>query len=163
MPFEFWPAMWAGIVGGIVMVLMSMTMKAAGAPMDMNIIRMWGTMLKLRGGAMQAAGWMMHLIASAVIALIYAWGFDVLGVEDNLWLWGLIGGVIHWFLGGLFLMMVPPMHPEIPEQRPAPGAFAKNFGMVDVMGFLMGHLVYGLLVGILYAYWHSAGGTNAAF
>lgn len=56
MPFEFWPAVWAGVVGGIIMVLMSTMMKAAGAPLDMNIIRMWGTMLKLHGTAMQVAG-----------------------------------------------------------------------------------------------------------
>lgn len=63
--------------------------------MDMDIVRMWGTMLKLDGGEMRVAGWVIHLVASAAIALIYAWGFDVLGVSDNLWLWGLLGGVIH--------------------------------------------------------------------
>lgn len=163
MPFEFWPAIWAGIVGGTVMVLMSMMMKAAGTPLDMNIVRMWGTMLKLHGGAMHVAGWVIHLVASAAIALIYAWGFDLLGVDDNLWLWGLIGGVIHWILAGLFMIMVPPLHLELPEQRPAPGAFAADFGATDVIGFMMSHLVYGLLAGVLYAYWHSAGGWSIAF
>ncbi len=158
MPVEIWPAVIAGIVAGIIMVLMSKVMKAAGAPLDMDVVRMWGTMLKLHGGAMRVVGWVIHLVASAAIALLYAWGFDLLGVDDNLWLWGLFGGVIHWVLGGLFLILVPPMHPEIPEQRPAPGAFASHFGAVDVAGFLMSHLVYGLLVGILYGYLYSTGG-----
>ena len=163
MPFEFRPAIWAGIAGGIVMVVMSKMMKAAGAPLDMNIIRMWGTMLKLHGTAMQVAGWVIHLIASAMIALVYAWGFDAVGADDNLWLWGAFGGLIHWVLAGLFMTMVPPMHPELPEKRRVPGAFATSYGPVDVAGFLMSHLVFGLIVGILYAYWHSVGGWSIAF
>ena len=145
------------------MVLMSLMVKATGAPLEMSIIRMWGTMFKLHGTAMHLVGWIIHLVASAAIALLYAWGFDLLGVDDNLWLWGLIGGVIHWIVGGLFLAMVPPLHPELPERRPAPGAFASNYGALDMAGFLMTHLVYGLIVGILYAYWHSAGGSSVAF
>ncbi len=163
MPIEFWPAMIAGIIAGAVMVLMSMMMKAIGVPLDMSITRMWGTMLKRHGAVMQVAGWLIHLVASTVIALVYAWGFDLLGIDDNLWIWGLIGGMVHWVLAGLFMTMVPPMHPEIPERRPAPGSFAVNFGAVDVMGFVMSHLVYGLRVGILYGYWHSADGWSVAF
>lgn len=64
-------------------------------------------------------------------------------------------------LAGLFLTIVPPMHPEIPEERPARGAFAARFGSVDVAGFLMSLLVYGLLVGIIYGY--LIGGWNLAF
>ena len=56
MPSEFWPAIWAGIVGGTVMVLMSLMVKATGAPLEMSIIRMWGTMFKLHGTAMHVVG-----------------------------------------------------------------------------------------------------------
>jgi membrane-bound metal-dependent hydrolase YbcI (DUF457 family) len=106
---------------------------------------------------------MIHLIASGLIALIYALIFDLLGIGDNLWFWGLVGGAVHWIIGGMFLAMVPAMHPEIPEERPAPGPFAKNFGVPDVPAFLMGHLLYGLVVGILYAIFHSGSGTGVAF
>ncbi len=157
MSFEFWPAVWAGIVGGIVMVLMSMMMKAAGMDLQMSIVRMWGTMLKQHGAAMQVTGWLIHLVASAVIALVYAWTFDFLGLGGNFWFWGLLGGIAHWFLAGLFMAMVPPMHPEIPEKRPAPGLFVNNYGTTDMLGFLMAHLVYGFLVGILYPVFAGAG------
>jgi hypothetical protein len=74
-----------------------------------------------------------------------------------------VGGAIHWVIAGMFLAMVPSMHPEIPEERPAPGAFAKNFGAPDVPAFLMGHLLYGFVVGVVYAYLHAGGGGSAAF
>lgn len=46
--------------------------------------------------------------------------------------------------------MVPAMHPEIPDRQPAPGMFVKNDGALDATGFLMSHLVYGLVVGVVY-------------
>ncbi len=64
---------------------------------------------------------------------------------------------------GMFMGMLPAMHPEIPENQPAPGLFVKNFGMPDAPGFLMGHLLYGLTFGILYGLVHSMGGVGIAF
>jgi hypothetical protein len=43
------------------------------------------------------------------------------------------------------------MHPEIPEREAAPGIFVRNYGGLDVAGFLMTHLVYGVTVGVSYA------------
>ncbi len=165
MEFEFWPAVLAGVIGGAVMFGTRLMMKkVVGVDLKMDITRIWGTMLGVHATAGRVLGLIIHLLVSAAIALAYAWGFAyIFGVRDNLWLWGLIGGVIHWIIAGLFLAMVPVMHPEIPERRPAPGAFAKNFGVPDVPGFLMGHLLYGVVVGMLYASFHTGGGWNAAF
>ncbi len=159
MAFELWPAVLAGIIGAVVMVAARLLMKAAGMDLKMDVMRIWGTMFKVHGTPGRILGLVVHLMVSALIALIYAWGFNLLGVEENLWLWGLLGGLIHWLMAGLFLIMVPPMHPEIPERRPAPGAFVKNFGSPDVPAFLIGHLLYGLTVGILYAYFTGNGGA----
>lgn len=164
MDFEWWPAFAAGVIGGAVMYGTRVVMKSAvGVDLKMDMARMWGTMLHVHGTTSRALGLLVHVVASGLIAVIYAWGFDLLGADDNLWLWGLLGAVIHWVIAGMFLTVVPAMHPEIPEERPAPGPFAKNFGIPDVPAFLMGHLLYGIVVGILYAYWHSPGGWDVAF
>jgi hypothetical protein len=164
MPIELWPAIWAGLIGGAIMYGTRLMMKSTvGVDLKMDMARMWGTMMHVHGPRGRALGLLIHLVASGLIALIYAWGFDLIGADENMWLWGLIGGAIHWVLAGVFLTMVPAMHPEIPEERPAPGPFAKNFGIPDVPAFLMGHLLYGVVVGILYAILHSGGGTGAAF
>jgi uncharacterized membrane protein YagU involved in acid resistance len=150
MEFQFWPAVFAGLVGGLVMSMLDWMMKPMGMRMDPH--HMWGTMMKLRGGAGYTMGLVVHLVLSAAIALLYALFFDIVGAEQNLWAWGLLGGVIHWAIaGGMVMPMVPAMHPEIPEREPAPGMFVKNYGGLDAMGFLMSHLLYGLVVGIIYA------------
>jgi hypothetical protein len=162
-PFEFFPAFAAGLVGGLVMSALSMGMKAMGAPLAMDIHRIWGTMVKMQGTGAIVAGFIIHLIVSGIVGLIYAAFFDWLGLDNNLWLWGLLGGVVHWVIGGLFLAMLPAVHPDIPGREPEPGPFASRFGRMAIGAFMMAHLVYGLLFGILYGFWHSAGGSEIAF
>ncbi len=153
MDFDIVMAAIAGAIGGMVMSAMVWMAKAIGIDIQMNISRMWGTMLKLEGGTAMLVGFLIHLIVSAIIGVIYIWVLvDLFGVDNNLWLWALLGSLVHWAIGGVFLTMVPPMHPEIPEERPAPGAFATSYGMDDAAGFLMTHVLYGLTVGLLYAW-----------
>jgi hypothetical protein len=150
MEFQFWPAVFAGLVGGLVMSMLDWMMKPMGMRMDPH--HMWGTMMKLRGGAGYTMGFVVHMVISAALALLYALFFAIVGVQANLWAWGLLGGLIHWAIaGGMVMPMVPAMHPEIPEREPAPGMFVKNYGTLDATGFLMTHLLYGLVVGLLYA------------
>lgn len=164
MPFEPFAALIAGLIAGVVMELPAMSMKMMRVDMQMDINRTWGSMFGVHGGAGRGLGFLVHLALSALVGLIYAWGFPAMfNASDNLWLWGLLGGLIHWFIAGLFMGMLPAMHPEIPERQPAPGLFVKNFGMPDMPGFLMGHLLYGLTFGIAYAYLHSQGGGHIAF
>jgi hypothetical protein len=140
------------VIGGAVMYGTRVVMKSAvGVDLKMDMARMWGTMVHVHGTTGRALGLLIHLVASGLIAVIYAWGFD------------LLGGAVHWVIAGMFLTVVPAMHSEIPEERPTPGPFAKNFGIPDVPAFLMGHLLYGVVVGIVYAILHSAGGMGAAF
>lgn len=163
MDIEYLPALIAGLVGGAVMFAMRLMMKAAGVDLKMDVARMWGTMMKIHGTAGLMVGLLIHLVVSALIALIYVWAFKLLGADDLYVLWGLLGGAIHWVIAGVFLAMVPAMHPEMPERVTPPGAFAKNFGAPDVPIFLVGHLLYGAVVAVLYAYLHTNGGSDIAF
>ncbi len=164
MNFAFWAAIWAGTLGGAVMFGTRLLMKhIMRLDLKMDMMGVWGSMLHLHGMIGHVVGLLIHLAGSAAIGLIYAWAFAaLLGTANNLWLWGLLGGLIHWVLAGLFFAVLPALHPEIPERRPNPGAFIKNFGAPDGLGFLIGHLVYGVAVAILYAYF-TGGGTAAAF
>jgi hypothetical protein len=86
---------------------------------------------------------------------VYALGFQALGIpEESAWVWGVLGGAVHWGLGGLFLTIVPQLHPEIPEGRGAPGPFAVNYGALEVAAFIASHLAYGLVFAISYALLH---------
>jgi hypothetical protein len=165
MEFQLWPALAAGVIGGALMAGTRMLMKnVAGVDLRMDMPAMLGTMVGGDGTPARMTGMAMHLVLSALIGAVYAWGFAALfNVRDNLWLWGLLGGAVHWAIAGLVIGMMPAMHPEVPGRLPAPGPFAKNLGMPDVPAFLMGHLLYGVAVGIVYALLHPAGGADVAF
>jgi hypothetical protein len=89
-------------------------------------------------------GWLYHLFNSAVIGAIFGWllGTRVHGYGSGLG-WGAAYGFVWWILGGLILMPV----------LLGMGAFAPllmpEMQMV-AMGSLVGHLIYGLILGGLY-------------
>jgi hypothetical protein len=162
-PVDLAPVAAAGLIGGAFMLAVTPVIAALGVDLRMDLLLMWGTIFRLGGLAARVAGLATHAAMSVGIALVYAVGFQQLGVRDGLWFWGLLGGFVHWVLGGLFLTVVPPMHPEIPERHAEPGPFASNFGRADVSVFLTGHLGFGLAFGVGYALLHPAGGAPAAF
>ena len=155
MPIDIWPALVAGFIGGALMVVMRTIMKAVGLDLPIDISRTWGTMLTLHGTVGWLVGLAIHLLGSVAIGLIYAWGFDLLGIDDHVWFWGLVGGMIHWLIAGLFFALLPAMHPEIPERQPAPGAFLRHFGVPSVPVFFIGHVMYGVVFAILYGTLHA--------
>jgi len=138
----------AGVVGGAVMsALMAMARAFMGMPANLEM--MLGTMVVQPPGAVAwTVGLVMHLVLSGLIALIYAWGFERVTHRAG-WAVGAGFGVIHAIIGGLFMGMVPAMHPLIPEQMPAPGAFMSNIPMGPVALFVL-HIVYGAVVGAIY-------------
>lgn len=164
MEFEFGAALIAGLIAGMAMEIPMMAMMLGGFPPRMNILYTWGTMMGVHGMGALAAGTMVHFVLSAAVGLIYAWGFDFLfNASDNLWLWGLLGAAIHYTIGGMFVAMMPAMHPEIPEVQPVPGAFISRLGARDVGHFLVAHAFYGLTFGIAYGFLHSGGGQRVVF
>lgn len=160
MKFSFWLAFIGGVVGGASMIVMRMLLQGAGVDLTFDPVRLWGTMVLVHGTAGQVLGLFIHLVGSGGIALIFAWFFVRLGARNHFWAWGLMGGAILWIVAGLFMAIVPFMHPEIPALLPAPGAFLINFGILESSIFLIGHLLYGLVVGLVYAVLHPTGGRQ---
>lgn len=161
MEFELLPALIAGVIGGIAMILARELLRAVGMSLRMNVNRIWGTMFKARGESAVTLGFFVHLTMSALIALLYAVLFDVLQAEEWLVLWALLGFAVHYTMAGAMMALLPYMHPQVDERLPAPGAFAKNLGGGDVFGFMFGHLVFAITVVIVYAW--LAGDISNAF
>ena len=118
--------------------------------MPMNILHMLGTMMTRSTGPAYVMGTMMHGVMGIVFALIHVAVFVAFGLEALL-AWGILFGVVHWVIAGMGMGMMGTMHPVIRSgEMPAPGPFVKNLPMMNVMGFLMVHVIYGLVVGGLY-------------
>ena len=151
MDFNIGAAIIAGVVATVVMTIV-MYMGRAMMPqqMPMNILYMLGTMMTRSTGPAYVMGTMMHGVMGIVFALIHVAVFVAFGLEALL-AWGILFGVVHWVIAGMGMGMMGTMHPVIRSgEMPAPGPFVKNLPMMNVMGFLMVHVIYGLVVGRLY-------------
>lgn len=161
---KFGTAFIAGMIGGAAMsALMWMGRELMG--MQANLSMMLGTMfVQPPGAAAWITGFIMHLIISGLIALIYAWGFEHVTHRAGVGV-GVGFSLIHSVIGGAMMALMPMIHPLIPGQMPAPGAFLMNYGALHVVALFVMHAVYGAIVGAIYApvlHPHADGRARAA-
>lgn len=148
MKIKIGKALLAGLIGGVATTLVGLIARRFGLPV--NLEESLGSMFTREFGQnAYLIGLGMHLAISALIGLLYAIGFKTLTRRAN----ALIGAgfsLIHTILAGLFLLVLPRIHPLIPEQVASPGAFLVNLGTWAVLFFVVIHVVYGATVGAIY-------------
>jgi len=73
-------------------------------------------------------------------------------VGSPTWVNGLIFGGVHWLVAGLVMGMIPMLHIVIKRgEVQAQGLWmTNNCGMLGFVGGLIGHLVFGLVVVLVY-------------
>lgn len=154
MDVQLVPALAAGLIGGLVMLLLQAGASATGRR-QFDLLGMWASLLGLR--ELRFLGLVIHLAVSAAVSVLYVLGFRIAGASDYGWAWGLTGGVIHWIIAGSFIGAIPAH-----DERISPGPFGTGLGSQTAAGFLLAHLAYGLVVGVAYFALHPAGGLNSA-
>jgi hypothetical protein len=139
----------AGIVGGLVAgIVFGVMMQMMTAPTpDGGKMPMMAMVAKVVRSDSMAVGWIYHLFNSAVIGAIFGWLFGTRAASYGSGFgWGAFYGIVWWVLGALILM---PMFLGMP-------AFAPLKMMMPVaMGSLLGHLVYGVILGLLFVWFRS--------
>lgn len=132
----------AGIAGGLVFGVM-MQMMTAPTP-DGTMMPMMAMVAMVVRSESLVVGWLYHLFNSAVIGALFGWllGDRVHGYTGGL-VWGALWGLVWWVLGGLIMMPIllgmPAFAPlRMPPMRPV------------ALGSLVGHLIYGLLLGVAF-------------
>jgi uncharacterized membrane protein YagU involved in acid resistance len=133
----------AGVVGGIVFGV-TMSMMKAPTPDGGSMPMMAMVAMVVRSQSI-TVGWIYHLFNSAVIGGLFALvlGSRVHSTASGIG-WGAAWGVVWWVLGALVMMpvllgMEPFAALKMPAMRPV------------AMGSLVGHLVFGVITGIVYA------------
>lgn len=119
----------AGLIAGVVFGAM------------MGMMGMLPMIAKLIGGSSALLGFVLHLVVSAVIGLIFSifLGHAAVDKAKGIML-GLVYGLIWWFLGPLIIMPVLlGMGVQLSAQ-----------GMQMALPSLWGHLVYGFILGLIY-------------
>lgn len=138
----------AGIIGTVVFTAVLMMAPRMGMP-NMDIVGMLSTMF---GKENRVLGWMMHLMMGVIFALIYAflWSRGILAPTV---LGGLVFGAAHWLIVGMIMGMIPLMHAGIRSGAvKAPGLWMTNNGGVKAfLGGLMGHMIFGVVVALVYS------------
>jgi len=155
MEFEPGWAILAGLIGGTVMaVILYMGIILLPKQMKMNLFSMLGTMVLPAGAAAFLMGAMAHAAMSVVFGLIHGAVFAAADIDSSEAAWGLLFGLVHWAIVGMALGMLPLMHPRMRDgEMDAPGFYALSYPLMTAMGFLMLHLVFGVIVGALYGTW----------
>jgi len=134
----------AGLVAGVVFGMMMQVMSAPTP--DGGQMPMLAMVGQIVGSPTVGVGWLYHLFNSAVIGAIFGWllGGRVHGYGSALG-WGAAYGFGWWILGGLVLM---PILLGMPAFAPL---MMPPMRMV-AMGSLMGHLIFGLILGALFVW-----------
>jgi hypothetical protein len=142
-------ASYAGIVAGGVMAMLFVVGRAGG--LLANSEMMLGTLLVGRSPALAwATGAGISIATSGLVGLLYAVGFEHV-IHGT----GLVAGVglaaVHTTISGLALAALPLVHPLKKIQLfSKPGIFKSNLGRLDAGAFVLFHLLFGAVVGLLY-------------
>lgn len=128
---HFGKAILAGVVATAAMTALMLMAPAMGFP-PMNIGAMLGSVM----GGSQALGWVAHFMIGTILALIYA-AFFVDRLPGPAVVRGLVYSLAPWLMAQLVVMPMMGM-----------GVFSGS--LVAAFGSLMGHLVYGAVVGLVY-------------
>lgn len=142
----------AGVAGTAVMTaIMYMGLAMMPRQMPMNIMYMMGTMMSRSTMPIYVMGAMMHFGLGIAFGLAHTALYSAFELESGLVVWGILFGLVHWMIAGTGMGMLGSTHPRMRTGEVfAPGLFLRNFPQMTVMGFMMLHMVYGLVVGALY-------------
>ena len=148
-------AMAAGLIGALAMtVVLYLGIATVPRKMNMNLLYVLGTMVFRNTGAAYVTGIMMHAAMGVIFAFVYAGLYQAFTMVSNMALWGLLFGFVHFWVAGRGMGALGKVHPLMRSgELQSPGAFLENHPPMTRMGFLVIHLLYGLLVSVLYRAW----------
>lgn len=140
----------AGLVGGVAMEILAAIIYLSGDN-RMSMVKYWGCTLtgKNSGVSSYLAGWMIHLTLSVLIGFAYAWAFEMIWNNAG-WEYGLMLGTLHWFIGGMALPLMDQISGCVKWGIVPPLKLLASGDRASFVIFLMGHLIYGAVIGLLY-------------
>ncbi len=145
------PAVLAGFIGTVAMTLLMYGGPIMGFP-SMDIATMLGTMFVADPAAAFLPGLAIHFTIGLALAVGYAVLFARV-LPGTPWLRGALYALVPWLTAMVAVMpMMALVHPMVlAGAMPAPGFFLTAMGTILApLGSLMGHLVYGAVVGAVY-------------
>lgn len=142
----------AGLIGGAVMVvLLYGAIAMMPRVMNMNMMAMLGGMFGLTGPLGFGVGLMIHAMMSVLFGIAHVGVLTALDAESSIGAGALVG-LAHGVVAGVMLSAMPAMHPLMRAgQMAAPGPFGWSLGPMNAMGFMMLHIIFGVIVAAVYS------------
>lgn len=171
--FDLVAALIGGFIGTLVMTAMMMASKKAGMSDMPPMPLVMGSMMSGDRKKAMAIGGVIHLIVMGTIVFGIAYGLLFTAFDNDAWWVGALIGAVHGIVvGAVFMPMMPSMHPRMSEnlvgagargasqtvatdanadvEVAAPGMMGSSWGGMTPVGLVMGHVVYGIVVALLY-------------
>ena len=152
-------SIWGALAGGFVGTLvLTTTLRAAN---ELGLTRvdlpfLLGTAVTADRARAKAVGYLMHLIAGELFALVYFAIFSAIDTDG--WLIGALFGLLHGMVSATALVniVLPVVHPRMGSTLSAadsspllepPGFLMRNYGRGTLVATLLAHVAYGAIVG----------------
>jgi hypothetical protein len=150
-----WGALAGGFIGTLVLTTALRAANEAGLT-RVDLPFLLGTCLTVDRARAKALGYLLHLGAGEVFALVYLAVFAAIGTSG--WLLGALLGLLHGIVSATALVSVllPVVHPRMGSTLSAaasspllepPGFLMRNYGHGTAIATVVAHIAYGALVG----------------
>jgi uncharacterized membrane protein YagU involved in acid resistance len=133
---KFGNAILSGFIATIVMTMVIFLAPMMGLP-KMNIPQILASML----GVSVVIGWIMHFMIGLIFAFVYVYWFNTSVHINSKAGKGLLYGILVLVFAMVMMFLMTRM-------MPAPEGMMGNMGLM-ILGALIGHLIYGLFVGLI--------------
>jgi hypothetical protein len=150
---------WATLAGGFVGTLVLTT--ALRTANELGVTRvdlpfLLGTAISRDRARAKALGYLLHLVAGELFALVYYAIFAA--IDTSGWLLGALLGLLHGIVAATALVnvLLPVVHPRMGSELSAadshpllepPGFLMLNYGRGTPVATLLAHIAYGAIVG----------------
>ncbi|HVD56703.1 MAG TPA: hypothetical protein VNC17_07650 [Thermoleophilaceae bacterium] len=152
-------SVWGALAGGFVGTLILTTSLRAANELGLTRVDLpflLGTAISGDRARAKALGYLLHLVAGEVFALVYFAIFTA--IDTSGWLLGALLGLLHGLVSATALvnMLLPAVHPRMGSALSAadsspllepPGFLLRNYGRGTPIATLLAHIAYGAIVG----------------
>lgn len=152
---SIWGALAGGFVGTLVLTSALRTANELGMT-RVDLPFLLGTAVTVDRGRAKAIGYLMHLVAGELFALVYYAIF--VAIDTSGWPLGALFGLLHGIVSSTALVnvLLPVVHPRMGSPLSAansspllepPGFLMRNYGRGTMVATLVAHVAYGSIVG----------------
>jgi hypothetical protein len=152
-------SVWGALAGGFVGTLILTTSLRAANELGLTRVDLpflLGTAVSGDRARAKAFGYLLHLVAGEVFALVYFAIFTA--IDTSGWLLGALLGLLHGLVSATALVniLLPAVHPRMGSALSAadsspllepPGFLLRNYGRSTPIATLLAHIAYGAIVG----------------